>query len=189
MNYCRHKLYFALCDFFRTSKTQLFVTLGVWLAGLILAVVFFGDNDVITVINAGRALWKMIVVVLPCYIMIAVATFSKYLMPLVYAAFLYLGYSAGRWACILFSTSVFCFFTIYVVIYLPIYVADFLLMNFLVSELSPYYSYAPKCRTASNCFRSNVAILKTTVIVFAVNVAIIVIWVLIFCKLFGLTSM
>ena len=123
----------------------------------------------------------MIVVVLPCYIMIAVATFSKYLMPLVYAAFLYLGYSAGRWACILFSTSVFCFFTIYV--------ADFLLMNFLVSELSPYYSYAPKCRTASNCFRSNVAILKTTVIVFAVNVAIIVIWVLIFCKLFGLASM
>ncbi|MCI6214835.1 MAG: hypothetical protein MR618_03740 [Clostridiales bacterium] len=188
MNYKKHGISFLIADFLRSSKTQIFFSCLLYVFGLILAVVFYKSPEADKVVDTGRIIGKMILIILPCYVVAMFSTFFKYVVLLFFAGFLYLGFMSGRIVKDLYAVVAFSGIVQFVVVYIPMFLVTILLLNVLINQLSPYVSFSANCVKSTNSKENILTIIKCVLIVFTINIVIFTLWFLIFAKIFRLVA-
>lgn len=186
MNYKKHGIAFLIKDFFSTSKTQIFFSCLLFLSGLILAVIFFVAPEMQKGINVGKIIGKMILIIVPCYVLSLLSTIFKYAVIFFFAGFCYLGYFAGRIAKAVYSIQNFLGIIQFLLIYIPAFFVTIILLNALINLLSPHISFSCNSKISTMCKNSFVTIIKYVLVVFAINIVFFTLWFLIFAKIFRL---
>jgi len=188
VNYKKHGISFLIADFFRSSKTQIFFSCLLFVFGLILAVIFYDAPETDKVVDTGRIIGKMILIILPCYVLSLFSTVFKYVVLLFFAGFAYLGFMSGRIVKDLYEIIAFSGIVQFIVVYIPMFFLTILLLNVLINQLSPYVSFSANCVRSTNCRESFLTIIKYVLIVFTINIVIFTFWFLIFAKIFRLVA-
>lgn len=176
-SYNKERFIFTIKDFFRDNKWFLIAEFCLYILGFGIAVAVFGGAEEYNVAR-GRAVIWWIVTISVFFLLLFFATFSKYLILNVPAAFVYLGYRTGTAAAFLtVAVGIKGFFN-FILIYFPISVFTFFSGSVFLSLTLPYLSSSPKCCRYPNCAASIKNIFFTFSIIYAINLIFAVVWIL-----------
>lgn len=159
------------------------------LLGIIFGALYIGNlNDIEPCYGVAYVLLWYLLLLICIYILFLIASITSKCIFLGWLAFFLFGYKIGEAFAIIFSISVFRAIISALLIYIPTMLFTFLMMCIIFRIIIGYSCHSSSYSSCNSCGNIRNTIYRSLLIIFLINLAVLVIYVLIFGNLINVIS-